>query len=351
MTPDGLVSLNYACRPQLGALDLEIAALEVDLDTADREMAAHAHRLAHAGPPTEIDWPEVELRGLWIDSAGHVSLQGGWIDLPSQAAIDFYGFHVALQRLGFGSTSSGRWIGFDADVNLVEGVTLGGSVRGLQVNLHTGAVSFTGVAVDFEIPGVLSFSGEIDHASVRAQADLAAAGLPSNFPIPAAGVRRRRRRHHRGGGRPGDRRAVHRRQGTEPDTHRRRAGAARTPTQTCFFLALDAELPVGIPLFADVALYGLSGMFATNLRPNIGSAPGGTGSSTRPRRRHAGHQRRSRPAGRPRPARLHAPPSGQVAQPASRRVRARRRGGHRHPGRRLHRVGVDRLHDHPARVR
>ena len=29
---------------------------------------------------------------------------------------------------------------------------------------------------------------------------------------------------------------------------------------------------MGIPLFADVALYGLSGMFASNLRPDIGGA-------------------------------------------------------------------------------
>ncbi len=46
---------------------------------------------------------------------------------------------------------------------------------------------------------------------------------------------------------------------------------AQVKGQSCFFLALDAELPVGIPLFLDVSLYGLSGMFASNLRPNIGS--------------------------------------------------------------------------------
>ena len=73
--------------------------------------------------------------------------------------------------LGLGSEVNGhgetqRWIGFDGEVNLVEGVPLGGSVRGLQVNLSTGAVSFNGVAVAFEIEDVLSFSGEIDHAQL-----------------------------------------------------------------------------------------------------------------------------------------------------------------------------------------
>ena len=35
-----------------------------------------------------------------------------------------------------------------------------------------------------------------------------------------------------------------------------------------FFLVLDAELPVGIPIFLDVALYGMEGLFASNLRPD-----------------------------------------------------------------------------------
>ena len=270
MTPDGLVSLNYSLPTPNSSIDLEIATLEVDLDPSDGKW-----RLTLTGSLTldtdGINWPEVELRGLSIDSAGHVTLQGGWIDLPSQAAIDFYGFHVALQRLGFGSDSSGDWIGFDADVNLIEGVTLGGSVRGLQVNIHTGAVSLSGVSVDFEIPGVLSFSGEIDHASVASQADLTAAGLPSNFPFPAQVF---------AGGvdliiEAADDLEIDAQfivaQVPIPIPPRGVAASPGTPTQTCFFLALDVELPA-IPLFADVALYGLSGMFATNLRPNIGTA-------------------------------------------------------------------------------
>ncbi len=55
-----------------------------------------------------IDWPEVQLRGLSIDSKGNVKLQGGWIELPSHTAIDFFGFHVGLQRLGFGSEVNGE---------------------------------------------------------------------------------------------------------------------------------------------------------------------------------------------------------------------------------------------------
>ena len=43
--------------------------------------------------------------------------------------------------------TSGRWIGFNGDIHLVEGLSLGGSVRGLRINLDTGAVSLDGVAM------------------------------------------------------------------------------------------------------------------------------------------------------------------------------------------------------------
>jgi hypothetical protein len=252
MTPDGLVSLKYDL-PLGSSIDLEVATLEIAEKAGLWTVTLTGSLfLDTAG----IDWPEIELRGLSINSAGHISLQGGWIDLPSQTAIDFFGFHVALQKLGFGSDTTGRWIGFSGDVNLVEGVPLGGSVRGLQINLDTGAVSFSGVSVEFEIPDVLTFSGEIDHAHLTQPGDAAAAGLPSSFPVPAdvfaGGV----------------------------DVTIEAAGdleidaqfiVAQVQGKSCFFLALDAELPVGIPLFTDVALYGLSGMFASNLSPNIGS--------------------------------------------------------------------------------
>ena len=38
--------------------------------------------------------------------------------------------------------------------------------------------------------------------------------------------------------------------------------------QSVFFLYIDVELPVGIPIFLDVALYGLEGLVATGLQPN-----------------------------------------------------------------------------------
>jgi hypothetical protein len=263
MTPDGLVSLQYDL-PLDSSIDLEVATIEI---SENQDVWSITLTGSLALDTVSIDWPEIELRGLSIDSKGHISLQGGWLDLPSQTAIDFFGFHVALQRLGFGQDSTGRWIGFDGDLNLVEGVPIGGSVRGLQINIDTGEVSFSGVAVDFEIPGVLQFSGEIDHAHLTSASDVAAAGLPSTFPYPGdvfiGGVDVT---IEAAGGLEVDAQFIVVRWPTGTP-----APPAPFPGQSAFFLALDAELPAGIPLFADVALYGLSGMFASNLTPDIGS--------------------------------------------------------------------------------
>lgn len=260
-TPDGLVQLHYDL-PLDATIDLEIAALEIDRDTAGVWKVTVSGSLAlgtgAAAGQSPLAWPSVDLRGLSIDSAGHVTLAGGWIDLPSQAALDFYGFHIALQKLGLGNDQSGRWIGFTGDIHLVEGISLGGSVRGLQINLDTGSVSFTGVAIDFEIPGVIAFTGDVEHMHLNPGDDPTTQGLPASFPTPADVFA--------GGVDITIEVAALEIQGTFIVANVTISGVA-TP---CFFLTLDAELPVGIPLFLDIALYGLSGLFATNLYPTVG---------------------------------------------------------------------------------
>ena len=176
-----------ACR--LGSsIDLEVATLEIAEKAGDLDR--HAHRLAHPGHRRDRLARDRAARA--VDRLGRARLAAGRLDRPAQPRGDRL---LRLpRRAAAGSASdptrTGRWIGFDADVNLVEGVTLGGSVRGLQVNLDTGAVSFSGVSVDFEIPGVLSFSGEIDHANLASQAELTRGRRPAvELPLPGAGVR------------------------------------------------------------------------------------------------------------------------------------------------------------------
>jgi hypothetical protein len=264
-SPDGLVQLEYAIS-DIATVEIDVASLEIDrsADGTWKIVISGSLEITTA----DLQWPTFELRGLGIDSKGHISLAGGWIDLPNQTALDFYGFHVALQKLGFGSDSTGRWIGFNGDIHLVEGLSLGGSVRGLRINLDTGAVSLDGVGISFEIPDVLSIDGEIDHVHVTATRpdDLAAAGLnPTifNYIDPQT----------TGNSYP---------PGKEVNVF---FGSVKVNIEaidlevdakfivgtfggnSVFFLDIDVELPVGIPIFLDVSIYGLQGLVATGLEP------------------------------------------------------------------------------------
>ncbi len=251
-TPDGQPLLSY---------DLGVAQLAISMSSLQVTEQSGKWSVSFAGSlditTADIQWPTFDLKGLSIDSQGHVTLDGGWINLPSQTAISFYGFTIALHQLGFGNDSSGRWIGFNGDIQLVEGISLGGSVQGMKLNLGDGSVSFTGVGIDMEIPDVIKFDGEVEHIQLKSGDDPTTIGLPAGFPVPANVF------------------AGH------VDVTIEAAGDLEIDgsfvvaqvtmrdgsVQTGFFLALDAELPVGIPLFLDVDLYGLDGLFATNLAP------------------------------------------------------------------------------------
>lgn len=260
-TPDGLVHLDYDIGSAID-LSIDVASLEVDRapDGSWRILLSGALGISSEG----MAWPSFELRGLGIDRHGHITVDGGWINLPHQMALDFHGFHVALEKIGFGQDGSGRWIGFSGEVYLVEGLKLGGSVRGLRINLDTGAISFDGVGIAFEIPDVLTFEGEIDHIHVDAVTphDLENAGLlPTIFNQITA----------------------------DPDGIKRVnvfAGQVKLHIisidlevdanfivghfggQSVFFLDIAADLPVGIPIFLDVSLYGMEGLVAGGLRPH-----------------------------------------------------------------------------------
>jgi len=255
LTNEGLALLQYVL-PASG-LDLQIASMQISKD-ADGNYAIDIDGkllLSIAG----LNWPSLEFHGLRIDSHGNVALKDGWINLPSQMAIDYFGFKLTLQKLGFGSDNGVRWIGFNGDLQLVEGIPLGGSVRGLRLNLNDGALSFTGVSVNFEIPNVLEFFGDIEHVQAKTLADIKNAGLPDSFVLPAEllplnvflG-------------------SVHLNITALPKPLEIDAKliVGNIQGNSVFFLALGADLPVGIPIFLDVSLYGLNGLFASNLQPD-----------------------------------------------------------------------------------
>jgi hypothetical protein len=261
-TPDGLIQLFCPLPGSVGTVELDVASLEID------KAADGTWTIIFSGnliiDVAGLNFPTIALQGLGIDSEGHVSLKGGWLDLPSQMALDFFGFHVGLQKLGFGTEANGdRWIGFNGDISLVEGISLGGSVRGLQINLTTGSVSLDGVSISFEIPDVLSIDGEIDHVHVDATSsqDFIDNGLNGSLYSVLA---------PHGGSVTVDLFAGQVSVLIEATGDLEVDATFITGTfqgHSVFFLDLDAELPVGIPLFLDVSLWGIQGLIATSLEP------------------------------------------------------------------------------------
>jgi hypothetical protein len=264
-TPDGLIQLKYELA-SVGSVEIDVASLEINEANNTWSLLISGNLIVETAG---LSWPSIELTGLGIDSKGNISLQGGWIDLPNQMALDFYGFHVALEKLGFGSDANGdKWVGFNGDIHLVEGISLGGSVRGLQINLTHPSVSLDGVSISFEIPDVLTIDGEIDHFQVNAFSpqDLVNAGLPGYIfdfiapigPAPSGG-----KQVNVFAGQVDL--VINAADDLEVDAN---FIVGTFGGQSVFFLDIDAELPFGIPIFTDISLYGLQGLVATGLQPD-----------------------------------------------------------------------------------
>jgi hypothetical protein len=102
---DGLVELN---KP--GILDLELDGVTFGVDNG-------VFAIALSGKITplvrDLDWPTFEVQALGIDSQGHVTLQGGWLDLHDGYVLRLYGFQLEITKIGFGTTTDNqRWVGF-----------------------------------------------------------------------------------------------------------------------------------------------------------------------------------------------------------------------------------------------
>ena len=93
-------------------------------------------------------WPTIAVRDLAIFTDGTVALAGGWLKLPTQFAVDFFGFQLELATIGFGTgdllagdggvlgvpaADGWRWIGLSGTLRLVDELGLAGSVEGLKI--------------------------------------------------------------------------------------------------------------------------------------------------------------------------------------------------------------------------
>lgn len=195
--------------------------------------------------------PTFKIRELSIDSEGNVKFDGGWMELPKQFSLDFHGFHLGITKLGFGKTEDGgKWLGVSGELKLVDNFTAGASVEGLRVTWYDDGrdpkVSFNGIGVEFEIPEVLTFKGDVAYRELE---------------VDGAAVRRF----------DGDITLSLISLGLEIDAKLVVGSASGGPQGNYNFFAiyLGVELPTGIPLSpTPLALFGLAGLFALQMEPN-----------------------------------------------------------------------------------
>ncbi len=197
-----------------------------------------------------MDWPEVEVKALSIDSNGKVKIEGGWIEIPRQKAFTFYGFKVELTRIGFGTDDSGyRCIGLSGGIQIVEGLPMKGGVDGLKILWKGSPVTgdldvrfeISGIKVAFEVENVMKFAGEVYFI---------------NEP-------------HKKGIKGGVKMLIYPLDGLMLDVQFMAGRNSLAPPYNFFYLFMGVELPVGIPLAqSGASLYGMAGLFGYNVLPD-----------------------------------------------------------------------------------
>jgi hypothetical protein len=195
----------------------------------------------------------IRVNGLTITSDGQVQLDGGWLTLPGKKTIDFNGFNVELAEIGFGSEDAASgpgksWVGFTGGVELVGDLGASAKFKKLQYLWSSGGgnvdVRLQGVDIAFRKPGAIAFHGALDYFDDPVTHDKGFAGkVAVNVEAVRLAI---------------DGRLV--------------VGKARPPGQdpfAFFFVDLAVSLPAGIPVFPEVSLYGLTGLFSYRMTPNI----------------------------------------------------------------------------------
>ena len=233
----GLVSVD---KPGLLAMTIESVAFEKE---------GELFTVALSGTLTPkvagLEWPTFRVERLSIDSEGHVRIEGGWLDLPEQYVLGFYGFQLSISRIGFGTETDGkRWIGFNGALRLVDGLSAGASVEGMRVRWSPSgppnpSLSLEGVGIEFEVPGAVSFKGfvamrEPEPGVFRFDGDIELQLIALGLSIDGQVV----------------------------------IGYNAPEDFTFFAIYVGVELPAGIPLWTTgLGLYGLAGLFALNMEP------------------------------------------------------------------------------------
>lgn len=148
--PNGLFKLT-----KQGVLEIELDSIGFELKDGVFLAKLSGEITPLFGKNQGLTWPGFKVQELSIDSKGHVKLQGGWLDLPKQYALNFHGFKVSITKLGMGRNEDGtKWIGFSGSVKLVSGLPAGASVEGLRITANDDwtqpKISFNGVGLELD---------------------------------------------------------------------------------------------------------------------------------------------------------------------------------------------------------
>ena len=227
-------------------LTIELTSLGFAIKNSKIELQLSGNLIPNFGADG-LNWPTFEIDRLSIDSDGQIHLDGGWLDLPSQYSLDFYGFRFEISQLGFGRNDDGsKWVGFSGGIHLVAGLPAGVSVEGLRITWFDNGsprISFDGIAVELEVPNAFQFKGKVSYKELedgtrRFDGDILFSITSINLVIDAQLVI-----------------------GTAPD------GSGRRYNFMAIYLGVD--LPVGIPLAnSGLAIYGFAGLFALQMEPD-----------------------------------------------------------------------------------
>ncbi|EJN58011.1 family 16 glycoside hydrolase [Halogranum rubrum] len=253
---DGTVTAALDDADGLATVDHDAFTLDVDGLEFSSEGVPAVSLSGTLTPKLIPDAPGLRIEEVRLDANGNVHVDGGWLAVPDQYSIDFYGFSFEITAFGLGRNDDGsKWIGLNGGIKFVDELSAGASVDGLQVTWfdegpNAGAppsVSFNGVGVELEIPDAVRFkgavsytegtlpNGETDH---RFEGAISLELLALDLSVDGKLV----------------------------------VGTRSEPSGTYPYCAvyLDAELPTGIPLFSTgLSLYGFSGLYAQNMAPAL----------------------------------------------------------------------------------
>lgn len=191
--PDALVTLDYP-----GAVKLALEGLRVTREAGASDLWA----VYFSGDVQVLvpgaTWPKIGFDELGVNSEGKLLLpEGGGITFATPLVVEWYFVRLTIPKFRFGrpeGSDSELQVQLAAEVDLVEGLPAGASVEGLTVTWDPAssdapAVSFTGIGIDFGVPGTFSAGIEVgfiqqgDSVEFRGQGHLELSALDMGLQI------------------------------------------------------------------------------------------------------------------------------------------------------------------------